>query len=264
MNYRIYMHLNIKNGKIYIGQTNRKNLNDRWGKEGRRYYQCPRFGCAIKKYGWNNFVHIILEENVSEKDIDYKERFYINLYHSTDKDFGYNLSPGGNNGKTISEETRKKISNSLKGKVTWNTGRKHSKETRRKISEAKKGKSVPNTTIWTKEMRQRHREIMLGRKMPESAIQKLKQYSGKNAIWYGRHHTEETKEKLRQYCGEKASFFGKKHSQEYKDYMSKKVSGKNNQAYGKHWFNNGIKNVFCYECPEGYIKGKIKKAQYEK
>lgn len=259
MTYKIYMHLNIKNGKIYIGQTNRKNLNDRWGKEGRRYYQCPMFGNAIKKYGRHNFIHIILEDNLTESQVDYKERFYIKLYHSNDKDYGYNISDGGRFGKTMPEEVRKKISDSLKGKVTWNTGRKRSEETKRKISEKKRGISIHNNVVWTDEMRKRQSEKLKGHHMPKTAIEKLKQYSGEKAIWYGRHHTEETKEKLRQYCGEKHPFYGKKHTEEYKKYMSKKVSGENNQAYGKHWYTNGIVNYFGFECPNGFYKGVTRK-----
>lgn len=257
--FKIYMHLNKTNGKVYIGQTNRRCINDRFGKDGKRYYACPMFGSAIKKYGWDNFSHIILEDNVSADMVDYKERFYISLYHSTDKDFGYNLASGGSFGKTIPQETRKKISNSLKGNIPWNIGKKHSEETRRKISKIKKGVSHPNNTIWTDEMRRKQSEKLKGHKMPKSAIEKLKQYSGENAIWYGRHHSEETKEKLRQYRGDKASFYGKKHTQEYKEYMSKRVSGKNNQAYGKHWYTNGVSNYFGYECPNGFYKGVTKK-----
>lgn len=26
---------------------------------------------------------------------------------------------------------------------------------------------------------------------------------------------------------------------------------------GKHWYNNGIKEVFCFECPNGYKKGRL-------
>ncbi len=259
--YKIYMHLNKINGKIYIGQTNRTNINDRYGKNGRRYAQCPRFGAAIQKYGWENFVHMILEDKLSFEEANNKERFYIALYHSTDKDYGYNVSSGGVINKTIPIEIRIKISNSLKGKSSSNIGRKCSEETKRKISKSKKGKSHANTTVWTEEMRKRHSELMRGRKKSQSAIEKLKKYSGQNAVWYGRHHTEETKIKLRQYCGEKASFYGKKHTQKYKDYMSKKVSGSNNQAFGKHWFTNGSKNYFGFECPEGFMRGVTRSIQ---
>ena len=45
-------------------------------------------------------------------------------------------------GKHISEEHRRKISESLKGKSTWNKGKHHSEETRRKISEALKRRKI--------------------------------------------------------------------------------------------------------------------------
>lgn len=51
------------------------------------------------------------------------------------------------------------------------------------------------------------------------------------------------------------------------DKMSMLFSGSNNSMYGKcgklspnigkHWFNNGIVNVFDYTCPNGFQKGKI-------
>ena len=44
-------------------------------------------------------------------------------------------------GKKLSEETRIKLSESKKGKISPNKGRTFSKEWRRKLSEAKKGKS---------------------------------------------------------------------------------------------------------------------------
>ncbi len=258
-NYTIYMHLNNINGKVYIGQTGRKNLHERYGKNGKGYYDCPKFGNAIKKYGWNNFSHLILEENVSINDIDYKERFYIKLFHSTDIEFGYNISNGGCFGKIIPEETRQKIRESLIGKPSKNKGRHHTEEAKRKMSESiRKSGRIYKGRVWTEGEKKRQSERLMGHCMPDSVIQKLKQYKGENATWYGRHHTEETKEKLRQYCGEKASFYGKKHTQECKDYMSRKVSGKNNQAYGKHWYTNGVNNYFGFECPNGYHKGRCK------
>lgn len=27
---------------------------------------------------------------------------------------------------------------------------------------------------------------------------------------------------------------------------------------GRHWFNNGEINKFCYECPEGFVPGRLK------
>lgn len=51
--------------------------------------------------------------------------------------------------KKHSEESKKKMSESLKGKNTWSKGRKLSDEHRRKLSEAHKGKSPANKGIKT-------------------------------------------------------------------------------------------------------------------
>lgn len=50
-------------------------------------------------------------------------------------------------GKKLSEEHKRKISETLEGKPTWNKGKKltpFSEEHKRKLSEAKKGKPAPN------------------------------------------------------------------------------------------------------------------------
>ena len=69
--------------------------------------------------------------------------------------------------------------------------------------------------------------------------------------------------------------FGKKHSEETRTKISAAVSGANNPLFGKHlseetrakmraakkgahWFNNGIENRFCRECPgDGWQRGRL-------
>ena len=76
MNYTIYMHKNIINGKVYIGQTIQENLEDRW-KNGKGYKPCTYFYRAIEKYGWDNFAHIILEQgDASFEEINEREKYY--------------------------------------------------------------------------------------------------------------------------------------------------------------------------------------------
>ena len=62
--YTIYRHVNKINGKSYIGQTCQK-LAQRW-KSGAGYTleRQPAFHNAIKKYGWSNFDHEILEDDI--------------------------------------------------------------------------------------------------------------------------------------------------------------------------------------------------------
>lgn len=91
----IYMHKNKLNNKVYIGETTKKNLNDRW-KNGHGYKGCTYFNYAIEKYGWDNFEHIILEQgDWSPEEIIKKENFYIQLYHAKDSQYGYNITDGG-------------------------------------------------------------------------------------------------------------------------------------------------------------------------
>lgn len=45
-------------------------------------------------------------------------------------------------------------------------------------------------------------------------------------------------------------------SEETKKKMSKAKIG-NTATKGRHWYNNGKENKFCYECPEGYKPGKL-------
>ena len=70
MSWTIYKHTNKINGKIYIGQTHYKNVNERF-KNGLGYKRSDGkysyFWEAIQKYGWNNFSHEILEKKYRNK-----------------------------------------------------------------------------------------------------------------------------------------------------------------------------------------------------
>lgn len=102
--YTIYMHKNKINGKVYIGQTY-QTLANRWGSDGRRY-KGQIFYNAIQKYGWDNFEHIILKEGLTQEEANQQEIYYIQLYQSTNKNFGYNVTKGGNS-NTLSDKQKK-------------------------------------------------------------------------------------------------------------------------------------------------------------
>lgn len=109
-NFIIYKHTNLLNNKSYIGITiHNEYPNARW-EGGFGYKNQPKFYQAIQEFGWNNFSHEIIENDVSPFDVERKEREYIALYDSYKN--GYNASPGGN---IPSDEGRKKISNALTG-----------------------------------------------------------------------------------------------------------------------------------------------------
>ena len=141
--YRVYVHV-CPNGKRYVGATTASKPEYRW-KEGRGYWYNKHFYFDILKYGWDNIAHEVFEVD-SKEEMYRKEIELISFYHSNDPKFGYNLSAGGecsHLGCRHSEETRKKMSQSMKGKHH----KPFSKETKRRMSEAHKGKSQPRIKI---------------------------------------------------------------------------------------------------------------------
>lgn len=105
--YCIYKHTNLINGKIYIGQTCKKP-EYRWGANGCRYENCPKFWNAIQKYGWDNFSHEIIEVNLTQEQANEREIYWIAFYDSFHN--GYNMTEGGQNWPDWTEEKRKQQS----------------------------------------------------------------------------------------------------------------------------------------------------------
>ena len=166
--YCVYVHVS-PNGKHYVRQTGQKFWK-RWNngngyKNGNQTY----FKRAIEKYGWDNFEHYILKENLTKEQADYWEKYYIQLWDCTNPSKGYNITPRGNGERhKLSEETKKKLSEINKGRVLteeWKKkisdaqkgikrgpnkkllGHSVSEETRKKISEKTKGKKGAITTL---------------------------------------------------------------------------------------------------------------------
>lgn len=92
--YTVYSHTNKTNGKQYFGITCQKPER-RWGYNGNNYEECPHFWRAIQKYGWNNFEHNILYTNLTHQEACDMEISLISEHQTTNPDFGYNVSKGG-------------------------------------------------------------------------------------------------------------------------------------------------------------------------
>lgn len=157
--YSVYMHVSPSN-KVYIGITKQKPKY-RWN-NGRGYISNKLFSRAINKYGWDNFQHIILFSNMTEKDAKAKEIELIAKYNATNPQCGYNITLGGESwngykpskekirrGFHLSEEQKKRISLSEKGKPKpkpigfsetiskIKRGTKHSNKTKVKMRESR-------------------------------------------------------------------------------------------------------------------------------
>lgn len=161
----IYCIENLINNKKYIGQS--KNINDRWSKHknelNKNIHSNDYLQKSWNKYGEENFKFYVLEV-CDESELDEKEIYYIELYNTLNRDLGYNLKSGGQNGSKITEYVRQKQSDALKQSYKNNEDLKLQRK-----NDALKQWSNP-------EIKQK---IM-----------------GENNGMYGKHHTEETRQKI--------------------------------------------------------------------
>lgn len=140
--YTVYMHYNKFNKKRYIGITKR-NVEERW-LNGQGYRGNQHFYKAIKKYGWDAFLHLILYSGLSKEEACKKEKYLIKLYDTMNPLHGYNNCAGGEgvSGYHHLEETKEMIRNALLGSKNHNFGKKMSEEQKEKISKTKTGSKL--------------------------------------------------------------------------------------------------------------------------
>lgn len=129
-------------------------------------------------------------------------------------------------GKHRSEETKKKISEANKGEKHHMYGKHHSEETRKKISEAKK--NISDET---------RKKLSIVRK--------------------GKHPSEEARKRMSEaHKGKPVPWEGKPRSAEHRKKNSEAHKG-NQNVKGRHYYNNGKINVMRFECPEGFVPGRL-------
>lgn len=174
--FTVYCHINKINGKKYVGIT-KQNPEIRWH-SGNGYNNSEYFWRAIKKYGWGNFEHKILYENLTKEEAERVEIQLIAEWKTTNRAYGYNIANGGNHIGSVSEETKKKISNGHEGIATelhrtektkkkiskGLKGIKRSDETKKKMSDFAKSRGMSELT------RQRFIEANEKRKIPVICI----------------------------------------------------------------------------------------------
>lgn len=173
----IYCYRNIVNNKYYVGQTTNEPSR-RSAFRTKKFYctslnnggKLSKFDNARHKYGLESFEYLVLDTVEAEDSgqlrirLDQLEQDYIKKYDSFYN--GYNCTEGGFGGR-LSEESRHRISDSLKGRpmspLTYEklclTGYPHTEESKKKLSEKAK---------------QRYKDP-------------------RNHPMYGKHHSEESK-----------------------------------------------------------------------
>lgn len=105
----IYMYTNKINDMKYIGQTSCK-LQKRHHEH--LYRDNSYIDKALRKYGEDNFIIEVLEDNIPKDLLDEKEEFYIQKYGTYTN--GYNLTKGGLGAKCFDDEDAEKIKEMLR------------------------------------------------------------------------------------------------------------------------------------------------------
>jgi group I intron endonuclease len=165
----IYKLTHKESGKIYIGQS--KHLKIRLNEHRRCEKSDDKKGSqsvvrrAIKKYGFDNFEYDIILYCEEGEYMDLMETRLINFFNCLVPN-GYNVRDGGNK-VFISEEGRKRISKANSGRIV-------TEEQRKKLSES--GKKAYLNNPRSEEWRKKLSEALKGKKKSEEHKQKLSEY----------------------------------------------------------------------------------------
>ena len=178
-------------GKIYIGQTTNYSKRHNAYKNHKCKRQ-PKLFASIEKYGFiNHTIEIIKECQV--KDLNYYERYYQEYYESVLNGLNLRYTATTDKSGFMSEETKKKMSDSGKGKIIteeWRKNlsiagmnRRHTEEEKQKISQANKGKiKTPEhiakiqATLKTMQMPKRSEETKALQSLNNGKSKKVNQY----------------------------------------------------------------------------------------
>ena len=184
----IYLIRNTINGKCYIGQTVHDAVKQRIPKHlnGHGNSIVKR---AVAKYGKDAFTFQILHDGIIPELLNSFEIEAIQR-HNTVKPNGYNIANGGNSKGKHTAETRRKISNSAKG-------RKHTPESRRKMSESSKGSTHNKGRKHTPEHRSKISDANKGKKHSPETRQKMREAKKGYVPWNkGEKHSPEALRKM--------------------------------------------------------------------
>lgn len=157
-NYNVYMILNTKNNKVYIGQT--CNFKSRCSYHKNRLKRCIHDNQNLQNdynlYGVNCFKYTLLECNLSKSDSLKRETYWINYYGGIESDNVYNewdLSGRSYDNKQNISKSKQgiKLDNSScinialghKGQIPWNKNKKMTDNFKQLQRDLNKGKNNP-------------------------------------------------------------------------------------------------------------------------
>ena len=108
----IYKITNLKNNKIYIGQSVDigKRISNHKYKLKKNIHQNIYLQSSFNKYGIDNFSFEIIEE-CNRDSLNNREMYWVKHYNSNDRGFGYNVQePSDDKAYRVSDDTKIKLS----------------------------------------------------------------------------------------------------------------------------------------------------------
>lgn len=91
----VYLLLNRVNRKAYVGQHRGCVLTKRWNGHLNNVKANRHLTGAIRKHGAESFTRTVLAYASCQDELDLLEKFFIQMYQSTNPRFGYNQQTGG-------------------------------------------------------------------------------------------------------------------------------------------------------------------------
>jgi len=232
----IYKITNTNNGKCYIGKS--EDLEKRL----LRHERTLRSGNNRNKHlqssfnisGGKGFIVEILEVLSENDDINARERYWIRIYRSDDRDYGYNKTEGGDGGNSYTKYLTAEELVRLK----------------KRLSTCKEGQNNPvyHKHCYTDGIRLRY-----------ITDDEIVEYE-KNGWIHGVPNATKEKERISN-LGAKNGFFGKHHTEKTKQKIADGMTGNKNWNYGKSIYHKGVVQKFisaekvgAYE-NDGWVKG---------
>jgi group I intron endonuclease len=165
----IYRIANTTNGKVYVGSA--VNLRRRWNGHRRllrlgEHHSRP-LQAAWNKYGESAFSFAVIEDVSDPKLLIDMEQKWLDTLESG-RYYNVCLVAGSSLGKSLSPETRKKISQAKTGKPNGQLGAKRTPEQVARIAAGQMGKKMPRHAV------EKTRAAHIGRKNTPETLQRMK------------------------------------------------------------------------------------------
>lgn len=217
---KIYIILNMINGKFYIGKTT-KSLKYRMSRHiiKAKSHNNTYLYDAMNHYGYDAFeIHLIEYCDSCKWNINYREIYWISMLRSNNRDIGYNMTIGGDGG-TMSDDSIRKMINTRKRTyiVTDKTKKKHSDNMKEQYN------SGARTRCKSSEVRKKISDTLKRKGIkPPGFFAK-----GKDHPCFGTHLSDERKAKISAFFKGKPSF----NTQESINRKRDRWTGKGNPNY---------------------------------